>query len=35
MDATKLEQALLGGTIVVGLLAMGFFCCVCCGKESL
>lgn len=35
LDAIQLEQGMLGLVAIVGLLACGFFCCVCCGYKSL
>lgn len=34
-SATQTEQALLAGSGLMGLLTIGFFCCVCCGYKSL
>jgi membrane protein YqaA with SNARE-associated domain len=35
LDATTVEQGLLCLVVIVGLLAVGFFFCVCCGYKSL
>lgn len=34
-EATKNELYCMIGTILFGILAAGFFCCVCCGRKSL